>query len=106
MIKTVDEGPKLESFSASSDSVTQGFIYVELGETNGKSESFKWHQEFNKQYDSIYLLFNDPSSITPPIDFNFKIQVKKSQSLESLKTQICQLFENLTIENLIIKKVN
>lgn len=51
MSKLVEEGPKLESFSSSSESLTQGILYVEQGDTKDKNENFKWHQEFNKAMD-------------------------------------------------------
>jgi len=47
----VEEGPKLESFSSSSESLTTGILYVEEGDTKDKNENFKWHREFNKALD-------------------------------------------------------
>lgn len=61
MSKLVEEGPKLESFSSSSDSLTTGILYVEEGDTKDKNENFKWHREFNKALDQIYLNVNDPT---------------------------------------------
>jgi len=61
MSKLVEEGPRLESFSAASDSVTQGVLDVEEGDTKDKNENFRWHREFNKAMDSIFLAVNDPN---------------------------------------------
>jgi hypothetical protein len=61
MSKLVEEGPKLESFSSSSESLTNGILYVEEGDTKDKNENFKWHREFNKALDQIYLNVNDPT---------------------------------------------
>jgi hypothetical protein len=62
--KLIEEGPRLESFSAYSDSLTQGVLYVEEGDTKDKSDNFKWHKEFNKAYDVINLSINDLSDPT------------------------------------------
>ena len=62
MSKLVEEGPKLESFSSSSESLTTGILYVEEGDTKDKNENFKWHREFNKALDQIYLNVNDPTT--------------------------------------------
>jgi hypothetical protein len=34
---------------------------VEEGDTKDKNENFKWHREFNKALDQIYLNVNDPT---------------------------------------------
>ncbi len=56
----IEEGPKLESFASHSESLTQGVLYVEEGDTKDKNENFLWHKEFNKALDHIYLSVNDP----------------------------------------------
>jgi hypothetical protein len=40
MSKLVDEGPRLESFSAQAESLTAGVLYVEEGDTKDKNENF------------------------------------------------------------------
>jgi hypothetical protein len=62
MSKLVEEGPKLESFASSSESLTTGILYAEEGDTKDKNENFKWHCEFNKAMDQIYLNVNDPTN--------------------------------------------
>jgi len=67
MSKTVDEGPRLESFSPQVESLTTGILYVEEGDTKDKPENFNWHKEFNKAYDNIYFMLNDPRNISEDI---------------------------------------
>ena len=43
MSKTVDEGPRLESFSPQVESLTAGVLYVEEGDSKDKAENFRWH---------------------------------------------------------------
>ena len=58
--KTVNEGPRVESFSPNNESLTQGVLYVEEGDTKDKIENFSWHKEFNKAFDNIYFKLSDP----------------------------------------------
>lgn len=62
--KLVEEGPKLDSFSTSSESVCSGVFYVEEGDTKEKQDTFKWHREFNKAYDVINLSLSNPLAQT------------------------------------------
>lgn len=59
--KLIDEGPRLENCAGFANSLTQGILYVEEGDPKEKIESFKWHREFNKQFDVISVSFNDPT---------------------------------------------
>ena len=70
MSKTVDEGPRLESFSPHSQSLTSGILYVEEGDTKDKTDNFLWHREFNKQFDLMFLMLNDPRLDIQDIQFN------------------------------------
>jgi hypothetical protein len=55
-------------------------LFAEEGDTKDKNENFKWHYEFNKEFDKLYLNLNDPNN---PEDLTFKnkIEVKKSMTL-------------------------
>jgi len=75
MSKLVDEGPRLESFSSHSESLTAGVLYVEEGDTKDKNENFLWHLEFNKAFDNIYLSVNDPNNIDENNTNQFKIRI-------------------------------
>jgi hypothetical protein len=68
--KTVDEGPRLESFSPHSESLTSGILYVEEGDIKDKMENFNWHKEFNKAFDTMFLMLNDPRNGSENIQFN------------------------------------
>lgn len=37
---------------------------MEEGDTKDKIDNFQWHKEFNKQFDSITLFFNDLNAET------------------------------------------
>ena len=83
MSKTVEEGPRLESFSPHSESLTSGIIYVEEGDTKDKPENFRWHKEFNKAYDNIYLTINDLFLST-----SNRMQLKRTLNLEDFKKHL------------------
>jgi len=70
--KTIDEGPRLDSFSPHSES---GVLYVEEGDTKDKIENYNWHKEFNKAFDNIYFKLNDPNIASA--EFNMSVQVQR-----------------------------
>lgn len=75
--KTIDEGPRLDSFSPHSESVTAGVLYVEEGDTKDKIENYNWHKEFNKAFDNIYFKLNDPNIASENVQFNISVQVQR-----------------------------
>jgi hypothetical protein len=75
MSKLVEEGPRLDSYTA--HSVTTGVLYVEEGDTKDKPDLFKWHQAFNRPFDVINLAFTDPREGSQA-DFNTRLQFKRS----------------------------
>ena len=72
--KTIDEGPRLDSFSPHSES---GVLYVEEGDTKDKIENYNWHKEFNKAFDNIYFKLNDPNIASENVQFNISVQVQR-----------------------------
>lgn len=40
--RRIEEGPRVDD---------QTILYVEEGDTKDKNENFKWHVEFNKEFD-------------------------------------------------------
>ena len=74
-IKTIDEGPRLDSFSPHSES--GAILYVEEGDTKDKIENYNWHKEFNKAFDNIYFKLNDPNIVTENVQFNISVQVQR-----------------------------
>lgn len=76
--KTIDEGPRLDSFSPNNESVTVGVLYVEEGDTKDKMENYNWHKEFNKAFDNFYLKLNDPNIVDENVQFNVSLQVHRN----------------------------
>jgi hypothetical protein len=68
--KTIDEGPRLDSFSESGT-----VLYVEEGDTKDKIENYNWHKEFNKAFDNIYFKLNDPNIASA--EFNISVHVQR-----------------------------
>jgi hypothetical protein len=73
--KTIDEGPRLDSFSPHNESGV--ILYVEEGDTKDKMENYNWHKEFNKAFDNIYFKLNDPNIVTENVQFNISVQVQR-----------------------------
>ena len=92
--RAIEEGPRL---------VEQSVLFVEQGDTKDKPENFKWHREFNKEFDKLYLFINNPLSAQNPDEFKTQVQIKKSDTLIDLKHQISQLI-NLPISDMVLKK--
>lgn len=70
--KIIEDGPKLDETT---------IIYIEQGDIKQKSELCKWHQEFNKEFDKMYLnvVFEETKK---------QIEVKKSYTFLELKQLI------------------
>ncbi|CDW75353.1 ubiquitin carboxyl-terminal hydrolase [Stylonychia lemnae] len=94
--KTIEEGPRIDDSS---------FLFIEEGDTKDKNENFKWHQEFNKQFESLTININDPSSDPKGLEYKQQIQVRKSETLCEFKNKVGLLL-NLNPEEIIVKRAN
>jgi hypothetical protein len=78
-------------------------LFIETGDTKDKNENFKWHKEFNKEYEKLYLLINDPLKDPEAKIFNTKVEIKRSNTLLELKEKIGDMF-GLSTSEIVVKR--
>lgn len=66
-------------------------------------DSFKWHEEFTKEQDSVKLFFNDPEQDPEGNAYVIEVHVKKNTTLLELKQVLSEKI-NLPTNEFILKR--